>query len=107
MCRMSEQYKCKVCGIKVFSPDSLCMICYKKRHFAQLREKICAGEQVETWGEEEVVCPWCGEINGFDDSCDEQYVEGEYDMKCCECERSFKLTTNVSITYDTERDVEE
>ena len=104
---MSEWYKCTDCGVKVFSPGTLCQICYRKQEFARLRDKILAGEQDETWGEDEVVCPWCGEINEFDDSCEEQYVEGEYDMKCCECERMFKLTTNVSVTYDTERCEEE
>lgn len=95
--------KCPVCGVKVYFYGEMCLRCFNRAKIEKLQRKIRTGEEDETYCEEEVICPWCGEVNEFDEACDEQYVEGDYTLKCCECDKSFELTTYVSISYSTRR----
>lgn len=100
---MSEKNRCPVCGNFVSFPGNKCYICQKKERLARIQDEIRTGVKDETYAEEEVICPWCGEVNEFAEPCDEQYVDGEYEMECCECGNKFTLTTNVSYDYSTER----
>jgi len=50
-----------------------------------------------SFGEEDVVCPWCGHEHG--DSW--EYSDGNYD--CEECEKRFSVSRDVCVTFSTQR----
>jgi formylmethanofuran dehydrogenase subunit E len=60
--------------------------------------EIKSEEDIDHELTDEIVCPWCGEIEG--DSF-EAPNDGEY--KCHECNKKYSYSRNVRVTYDTER----
>ena len=56
----------------------------------------------ESYAESEIVCPHCGyehsdswEVNDGE--------EGDWEQECHDCEKSFRCSRHVSVTYSTEK----
>jgi transposase-like protein len=95
---------CEKCG-KEFTPflyDTMCYSCKKKKHQEDIADEIKNGETDETDCEDEIYCPYCGEL--YEPDCEyELYEEGEHDLTCGECDKEFIVTVNISYSYDTKR----
>ena len=97
---------CKICGRETYVlswEEPLCYYCKKKQHDEKIKEDIQNGKATETSGEDKVYCPWCGEEYDTTDEPEIAYVDGDHEVECGECGKQFKISTNVSFSYDTER----
>lgn len=97
---------CKICGRETdILPwqNHLCYTCREREWDEKTKEEMQSGETTETSCEDKIYCPWCGEIYEPYDEYELEYVDGVYEVTCNHCEKPFKVTTNVSVTYDTER----
>lgn len=61
--------------------------------------KVDLSDEFATFGTDEMVCPYCGHING--DSW--EYHEDDGDADCGECSKRFDYSRHVSITYNTKK----
>lgn len=96
---------CKVCGKArdMMSWEDTCYTCCCQKHLDEVKHNILGGEETETSCEDEVICPWCGEVQEYDIEDYEIYEEGEHEMQCHDCEKYFKLGVSVFYYYGTER----
>ena len=107
---MSEMYTCDLCGkptpnFELFTGGpiagklgrSWCDDCEKQFY----RERAWENEQ---WHQEEITCPWCGDVD-----TDSWEFEGEYDdeYECPSCGKPFILERVVDITYTSKRRIED
>ena len=86
----------------MFDGEAHCPSCAMERHREDLKRDILADEIDSTDCENEIVCPWCGEIYEPEDDY-ELYQDGDYERECPYCEKRFKVNVSVCISYDTER----
>ncbi len=96
---------CITCGIKRaglgYAPWGVrfgafqCRPCEKAQRKSEIKKRVSAGFDHEYT--DEVVCPHCGYVHG--DSWEMR--DGETD--CPDCEKSFTMERNVSVTYSTEK----
>lgn len=95
---------CKACGKigSMFSWEDECYSCKRKSYRNELKRRIASGEVDSTDCESEIFCPYCGQIYEIDDAY-ELYEEGDHEVYCGNCDKNFRVTTNVSYHYDTER----
>lgn len=94
--------KCK-CGNNIYGFGNECYSCSEKTRKQKLAENLKNNEETETSYEKEIICPWCGysyEPDFEDEYC---YNEGDFEEECPECEKVFTISTDVDITYSTER----
>lgn len=94
---------CISCGIKRADLDQTpwgarygafqCQPCEKAKRQSDIEARISKGFEHEYT--DEVVCPHCG--YNFSDSW--EMSEGEHD--CHECEKSFTMSRDVTVTYET------
>lgn len=103
---------CPGCGKKrnfLFSWEKLCYTCNKEKELKEIQKAIRNGEDPGTCSSDYVICPYCGtgiETNyGYEDF-PELYEEGEHEIDCPECEKTFIMETSISYYYET-RKVEE
>lgn len=97
---------CEVCGRefdKLPWESDKCYSCKTKEYQSELSEQIKSGESDSTVCEDEIYCPYCGEIYEISDDYD-LYDEGEHEIECSECERKFTVNTNVSYSFDTKKE---
>lgn len=108
---MSNKRICPICNKNEiwFSWENKCTDCQKKEYDNQIKENIVSGDEIRTYCESDIYCPWCGEKYEPDycDDADVLYDEGEHELECPECEKRFRVITNISYSYDTDREVEE
>lgn len=92
---------CKTCGkATTLSWQDKCYSCQQREYRVKVKEEI--EETGETDCENEIYCPWCGEI--YEPDCEsELYEDGEHELTCGECDKRFTVTVNVSYSYDTKR----
>lgn len=98
---------CKICGRETYVflwEEPLCHYCRERQRDERIKEVIQSGEVNETSSEDKVYCPWCGEVYDTTDDPEVAYVDGIHKVECVECGKSFRVTTNVSVSYDTERE---
>lgn len=100
---------CKICGKSrfMFSWEDICCTCKRKEDIAKIQRRIKDNEEdVDTFSTDYVVCPYCGHAMdtcyGYEDF-PELYEEGEHEIECGECEKTFILETMVSYSYETRR----
>lgn len=98
---------CITCGREfyAFSFEKECYSCHKNTLEEETRQSILNGEITETEGEDKIICPWCGEAFETDPEDSRTYADGSYEYRCPECEKTFFLETDVSITYSTSREL--
>lgn len=98
--------KCSECGKPTFAFSWVvkpkCAECNRKAHLMELQRNLQSGGETSTSCEDDIICPYCGEIYEIEDEYD-LYSEGEHEIECPFCEKKFKVDTHVSITFDTER----
>ena len=97
---------CRICGRETHAlswEDPLCYSCKEKMWDERIKEEIQSGEATETSCEDKIYCPWCGEVYDTTDEPEIAYGDGDHEVECVECRKPFKISTNVSISYDTER----
>lgn len=98
-----EKKICATCG-RLFDAcffEKECYTCRRESEAQERKTAILNGEITETEGEENIVCPWCGEAFETDSEDSRTYTEGGYEYECPECGKTFFLETCVSITYNT------
>lgn len=108
---MSEVKMCKRCGKpkRMLSWESICFQCMKEENLENTQKAVrdaSPGEEVDTWSDDYVVCPHCGEALetnlGYEDF-PEIYEEGSHRLTCPGCDSDFTLNTHVSYSWDTEK----
>lgn len=102
-----EKRICVTCG-RSFTAcfyEKECYSCHKESVAQERKTAILSGEITEMEGEDDIVCPWCGESFETDGEDSRTYQAGGYEYKCPECDKTFYLETYVTITYDTCREI--
>lgn len=98
--------KCSVCGkpthVLSWVSNPRCADCNKKAYMDALKNDLLSGKETNTFCEDDIICPYCGEIYEIEDEYD-LYSEGGHEVECPFCEKKFKVDTHVSFTFDTER----
>ena len=103
---MDNPKHCRICGREIsnyeFSyRDAMCYACLEDRHFDELAERLKNNEETETFCEDEIICPYCGNRMADDDGYFVQEGGGEF--TCEECNKTFDFKVNMEITYSTKR----
>ena len=82
-----------------------CFSCLQELNKERVTDNILSGEETETYGEDDIVCPYCGShYEPFDvDEEGDYFDESEYDYKCCDCGHEFVYEASVSVTFSTRR----
>ena len=100
---------CKICGEeKAMLPwENTCTACQRKEDLAQVQQDIRDGEtDADTSSSYYIICPYCGyamdTCYGYEDF-PELYEEGEHEIECPECEKTYIMETNISYNYETRR----
>ncbi len=81
--------------------DKHCYSCQNEIYNQNLKQNLIDDEVEETSGEDDVICPYCGEIQENDEG--KFYEEGEQIVCCGSCDKEFELETDVSYYYATRR----
>ena len=104
---MKEKKICQRCGksFDSYFGETLCWSCNKAKNLEDVQESILSGEETSTDCENDVICPWCGEVIEPDCESSEFYEDGTHVMRCPECDKEFTLSTSVSYSYSTEREL--
>lgn len=101
---------CARCGKEkeiTFSWETKCWKCQKEEALEEVQEAIKEGEEdVDTGSSDYVICPYCGEAietcYGYEDF-PELYEEGDNEIECPECEKTFIMNTSISYYYETRK----
>lgn len=100
---------CERCGKQknMMSWEHLCYSCMKEKELERIQSEIEEGHDPDTWSSDYVICPYCG--SAIDarhlGPCDfeEAYFEGDHECVCGECGKTYRLTTSVSYSWETEK----
>ena len=99
--------RCKTCGKEMWDGFyNECYSCRDKSYQNKVKEDIISGEEDFTSFENDVFCPWCGEVYNTDDEYD-LYEDGEHELFCSKCEKQFIAEVSISYNYSTKRIDEE
>nr|DAV58121.1 MAG TPA: zinc-ribbon domain protein [Caudoviricetes sp.] len=100
---------CKICGKPRFmlSWEDTCYTCKQKQHLTAIQQMIKDNqEDVDTFSSDYIICPYCGNAldtkYGYEDF-PELYEEGDHELECDECGKTFILETMVSYSYETRK----
>ena len=101
-----SNYKCKNCGEEIskyeyYYQDGICFLCHKERYYDDLAQSLAENEETETYDEDAIICPYCGNRIEDDDGYFASKGEGEYE--CDDCGKTFNFTANIEVTYSTTR----
>lgn len=100
---------CKRCGKQalMMSWEDTCFSCRKEEALENIQTAIEVGDDIDTWSSDYVICPYCGSAIdarslGY---CDfpQAYTDGDHELVCDECGKTYRLTTSVSYSWETER----
>lgn len=92
---------CVVCGRQdiIVNHKGECWICAKKAAQERIANEIKSGETCETFQEDEIFCPWCGEH--YEPCLADGLPEGEHE--CFECGKRYRVECCVDVSYSTVR----
>ncbi len=81
--------KCKVCGKESYMNfwEDTCCACSHRQYLDEIKQDILSDEKTGTSCEDEVIYPWCGEVQKYDADIPEIYQDGYHEMQCHDCER--------------------
>lgn len=98
---------CERCGknFNAYLYATMCYKCQAEKNLEDVKKSILSGEATSTDCENDVICPWCGEVIEGDCETSEFYEDGEHVFACPYCDEEFTLSTSVSYTYSTEREL--
>mgnify|MGYP001851664449 CR=1 FL=1 len=102
-----EDTHCEKCGKEdefAWMNGGLCADCFRKKKLDDIRTSIDEGEP-DTFSSDYIVCPYCGNAIDAEDLVDypELYEDGEHELLCEECSKTFKVDTMVSYEWETHR----
>jgi len=97
--------ECPGCGKEadLMTWETNCYRCRQKDYSNGIMAEIISGEKEETYCEDEVYCPHCGEVQTMTD-CWDHYEEGEHEYTCQDCDKEFVIDTTVRYLFSTRRD---
>lgn len=106
-----EEHHCKMCGKYdelAWVNSGYCDECFKIHNLEKIRESIEEGEP-DTFSSDYVVCPYCGNAMSDEALIDypELYEDGEHELLCAECGKTFEVDTMVSYNWETHKMEEE
>lgn len=85
--------------------DNVCAECKRKKYLEIVKEEILSGEETSTSCEDEIICPWCGEVQCMEAEFDIIYTDGDHHgIECTNCGKKFTVTTEASYSYCTNRE---
>lgn len=100
---------CRICGKEkeMFSWEDICYACKMEEHLKRQQKAIRDGEEdADTFSSDFVICPYCGNAletcYGYEEF-PEIYEDGDHEIECPECEKTFILETTISYYYETRR----
>ena len=101
---------CERCGKvkEMLSWQRFCYQCQIDANLEKTQQQIRDGEDdVDTYSSDYIICPYCG--NAYDnkygyDDFPEIYQEGDHEIDCDECGKTFILETIVSYSYETRKE---
>ncbi len=99
---------CKRCGKQkeMMSWEDHCYQCVKEIELERAQQSIKSGDpSPDTYSTDYVICPHCGaayEQLSYDETS-EMYDEGEHEVECYECGKTFLLHTYVSYAWETSK----
>lgn len=99
---------CKICGKprSMFSWEDICYTCKQRKDLIEIQRQIKANEDVDTFSSNYIICPYCGNAldtkYGYEDF-PELYEEGDHELECSECGKTFIMETMVSYSYETRK----
>lgn len=99
---------CERCGKieTIYSWGSKCYSCMKIEELEKTQKLIMEEEDVDTGSSDYVICPYCGNATetcyGYEDF-PELYEEGEHELECDECGKTFVLESSCSWWYETSK----
>lgn len=104
--------RCDTCGKEtdMLSWETTCWKCRDEKELNRIKNEIAEaepGDEVDTFSSQYVICPYCGteieaRIYGY---CDfpEAYEEGDHEIRCDECGKTYKLSTEVTYSWETHK----
>ena len=97
--------KCAICGKMncMFSWESQCYLCQQKTAQSRVSFEIREGKKDSTFDETVIFCPYCGEPQEPADCPDIAFDEGEHEVDCEACGKTFELQTSTHFYYSTNR----
>ena len=107
----APKIKCSECGreyISLYQTDKpfVCSRCIKdaehKKEKAFITSPECDKDYEPFSTDDGYFCPYCGEFIDVDDDY-EMYTEGDHDVECPCCERSFIVDTCISMSFTSRR----
>ena len=112
-----ETTKCERCGkedsvwidweYKVLG-NRLCYSCKKEKERQKEKETILNTEPDEDYrpysDDNGYYCPYCGEFNDMNHDFYELYEDGDHEVECHFCNKSFTVTTYVSYSFESRRE---
>lgn len=112
---MSHRGTCKRCGKErwVWDADGICSTCHQEikqekiqKDFDDFYKDAEEGETFDTYSTDFVICPYCGYAiptdYGYEDF-PEAYEDGDHEIDCPECKKTFVLETAVSYSWETKK----
>lgn len=103
---MDKQYFCKTCGKEISAfenqfKNGRCFNCAEKSYYDRVAEELQSDEETETYGEDKIICPYCG----YDMEDDDGYFTSEQsgECECPECGKTFHFEAEISVTFSTRR----
>ncbi len=99
-----EEKMCVRCGKRTVilgASGDYCYSCNVDIYNENLKQSLLDDEDCETDCETDVFCPYCGEIQESDEG--QFYKEGTKIVCCGDCNKEFKLDTEISYYYSTRR----
>lgn len=99
---------CKRCGKREAALfDNMCYSCRSEQSKDDTVEAIRDGEdEVDTGSSDYVICPYCGDATPTDVGYEDfpaLYEEGDHEIECTECGRTFVLSSLCGWYYETSK----
>lgn len=100
---------CKCCGKKrlLTQWDNFCPQCLREKARDAIVEAIQDGEnEVDTGSSDYIICPYCGDARDTDYGAEdfpELYEEGDHEIECYNCGRTFVLNSSCYWYYETRK----
>lgn len=100
---------CKECKKDTYLNDEtgLCYSCLtieKKRALIKRNEEALKNDdELNTWSDQYVICPYCGMPIEPDIDDSHLYQDGDTTHECPDCGKKFKVEVSVWVTWETEK----
>lgn len=113
---MGEIYKCRDCGKPTGNKHIIAMTCGNDiiiHRCNECQDKLSAEIewQNEQWQEDDIICPWCGDLfSDYEDKSqitDSPYEDFEGTVKCPSCDKEFELEIETKCSYTTRKPSEQ